>query len=108
MTDAGGGFYAAQDADSEGIEGKFFVWTPEEIIEILGETDARVFNFVFDVTENGNFEGENILNVRSSPEIAAKQLGIKLDELTEILERGRKLLFQAREKRVNLSATRKF
>lgn len=101
MTNANGGFYAAQDADSEGVEGKFFVWTPGEIVEILGETDARIFNFVFDATENGNYEdGKNILNVRSSPEIAARQLGIELEKLDDILKRSRKLLFEAREKRV--------
>ncbi|HEX8638802.1 MAG TPA: thioredoxin domain-containing protein, partial [Pyrinomonadaceae bacterium] len=100
MIHKNGGFYSAQDADSEGVEGKFFVWTPEEIFEVLGETDARIFSFVFDVTENGNFEGENILNVRSSPEIAAKQLGIDRDEIDEILERSRKVLFEAREKRI--------
>jgi hypothetical protein len=100
MLDENGGFYTAQDADSEGVEGKFFVWTPEEIVEILGAENARFFNFVFDVTENGNFERKNILNVRSSPEIAARQMGIELEKLDEILHRSRKLLFEAREKRV--------
>ena len=100
MTDANGGFYTAQDADSENVEGKFFVWTPDEIAEILGAHDARVFNFVFDVTEHGNFEGKSILNVRSSPEIAARQLQMEPEKLGEILERSRRLLFEAREKRV--------
>jgi uncharacterized protein YyaL (SSP411 family) len=100
MTDSNGGFYTAQDADSEGVEGKFFVWKPEEVVEILGVEDARIFNFVFDVTENGNFEDGNILNVRSSPEIAAQQLGIGLEKLGEILDRSRKLLFEVRESRV--------
>lgn len=100
MTDSNGGFYTAQDADSEGVEGKFFVWKPEEVVEILGVEDARIFNFVFDVTENGNFEDGNILNVRSSPEIAAQQLGIGLEKLGEILYRSRKLLFEVRESRV--------
>ena len=100
MLDEKGGFYTAQDADSEGVEGKFFVWTPKEITEILGERYARVFNYFYDVTEHGNFEEKNILNVRNSPEITARQLNLKLEELTEIIERSRKLLFEHREKRV--------
>jgi len=95
-----GGFYTAQDADSEGVEGKFFVWTPEEIAEILGENDTRIFSFYYDVTEHGNFEEKNILNVRGSLETSAQQLQISEDELKEILERSRKLLFEEREKRI--------
>jgi uncharacterized protein YyaL (SSP411 family) len=101
MLDESGGFYTAQDADSEGVEGKFFVWTPEEITEILGETDARIFNFYFDVTEDGNFEEKNILNVKNSTdEEAAAHLNISEAELQRSLESSRKLLFEAREKRV--------
>jgi uncharacterized protein YyaL (SSP411 family) len=100
MTDEKGGFYTAQDADSEGVEGKFFVWTPDEIIEILGEKDARVFNFFYDVTEHGNFEEKNILNVRTSLHISARQLKMEPDKLSAVLERGRKALFNARETRV--------
>jgi len=100
MLDERGGFYTAQDADSEGVEGKFFVWTPEEIAEILGEDDARIFNFYYDVSEHGNFEEKNILNVRGSLEISAEQLQISEDELKNTLERSRKLLFEDREKRI--------
>ena len=50
MTDPTGGFYSAQDADSEGVEGKFFVWRPEEIIEVLGKTDGEIINKYFGVT----------------------------------------------------------
>ncbi|MGB7203758.1 MAG: thioredoxin domain-containing protein [Pyrinomonadaceae bacterium] len=64
MLDASGGFYSAQDADSEGEEGKFFVWTQEEIVESLGDEEARNFNTYHDVTAAGNFEGKNILNVK--------------------------------------------
>lgn len=66
MLDESGGFYSSQDADSEGEEGKFFVWTPAEIAEILGEEDARNFNDYYDVTAAGNFEGKSILNVKNS------------------------------------------
>jgi uncharacterized protein YyaL (SSP411 family) len=100
MLDAQGGFYTAQDADSEGVEGKFFVWTPEEIAAILGAEDARGFNFYFDATEHGNFEEKNILNVKNSLEVSAEQLQTSEDKLKEILERGRKLLFEEREKRI--------
>ena len=63
MTDPAGGFYSAQDADSEGVEGKFFVWTPAELASELGVEKAAAFAAYFDVTQAGNFEGKNILNV---------------------------------------------
>ena len=58
----GGGFAASLDADSEGEEGKFYVWSRAEIEEVLGEADASVFAEIYDVTAAGNFEGHNILN----------------------------------------------
>ncbi|HMT07105.1 MAG TPA: thioredoxin domain-containing protein [Pyrinomonadaceae bacterium] len=64
MLDASGGFYSTQDADSEGEEGKFFIWSPEEVVEVLGETDARLFCDTYDVSKGGNFEGHNIPNLR--------------------------------------------
>jgi uncharacterized protein len=87
MLDPSGGFYSTQDADSEGEEGKFFVWKPKEIVEILGAEGAQKFNDHFDVTEHGNFEGSNILNVRDrhTPGPAPD---------------AREKLFAAREKRV--------
>ncbi len=63
MTDKSGGFYSAQDADSEGIEGKYYVFTPNEIIKVLGEEDGKKFNKAYDITETGNFEGKNIPNL---------------------------------------------
>jgi uncharacterized protein YyaL (SSP411 family) len=100
MTDQQGGFYSTQDADSEGVEGKFFVWTPNEIEEILGEEDARIFNFYYDVSEEGNFEEKNILNVSYTLDATAKALKITLERLQEVLENGREKLFAEREKRV--------
>ena len=100
MLDASGGFYSTQDADSEGVEGKFFVWTPEEITAILGPKDAQIFNFYYDVSEEGNFEEKNILNVRYAPAEAAKALKIDEEDLNEVLERGREKLFAEREKRI--------
>jgi uncharacterized protein len=67
MTDPSGGFYSTQDADSEGEEGKFFLWTPAELKEVLGE-DAELIGRYFGVTEGGNFEGSNILHVPRTPE----------------------------------------
>lgn len=63
MTDSEGGFYCAQDADSEGVEGKYYLFTPDEIIRVLGKSDGERFNQLFDITEKGNFEGENIPNL---------------------------------------------
>jgi uncharacterized protein YyaL (SSP411 family) len=65
MLDERGGFYSSQDADSEGEEGKFFVWTPEEVIAILGDVEGKEFCAFYDVTADGNFEGKNILNVKN-------------------------------------------
>ena len=100
MTDGSGAFYSTQDADSEGEEGKFFVWTPKEVIEVLGEDDAKVFNFFFDVSDEGNFEGRNILNARYSVAEAAAALKIDEEGLSEIIDRSRRIMFEAREKRV--------
>ncbi|HKV37103.1 MAG TPA: thioredoxin domain-containing protein [Pyrinomonadaceae bacterium] len=65
MTDPAGGFYSTQDADSEGHEGKFFVWDLDEITSVLGEAGSSSFNSYYNVTEGGNFEGKNILNVNN-------------------------------------------
>ena len=62
MTDSTGGFYSAQDADSEGVEGKFFIWLPQEIFDILGDDDGEIIAQYYGVTKNGNFEGRNILH----------------------------------------------
>jgi len=63
MNDAEGGFYSAQDADSEGIEGKYYVFSPSEITSLLGEKDGELFNEFYDITEKGNFEGASIPNL---------------------------------------------
>jgi uncharacterized protein YyaL (SSP411 family) len=100
MLDERGGFYSSQDADSEGEEGKFFVWSPEETLRILGSDDGQIFNFYFDVSEEGNFEGQNILHVSYSNEAAARALKIDEQRLVDVIERGKSLLFAEREKRV--------
>lgn len=62
LTDDGGGCYCGQDADSEGVEGKYYVFTPAEILQVLGETDGREFCRLYDITDEGNFEGKSIPN----------------------------------------------
>lgn len=71
MTSAGGGFYSAQDADSEGVEGKFYTFTLSEVLEVLGEKNGRAFAQTFDITENGNFEGVNIPNLLKSNDLSS-------------------------------------
>jgi uncharacterized protein YyaL (SSP411 family) len=100
MTDSQGGFYSTQDADSEGEEGKFFVWTPEEVTALLGAEDASLFNRYFDVSEVGNFEGHNILHIDEDIDVIARLMKVSRERMAEAVERGRKILFEAREKRV--------
>ena len=90
MTHAEGGFYSTQDADSEGHEGKFFVWTMDEIRAALGDSDARIFAAHYNITESGNFEGKNIPNVTRAVE----------PELRASLEESKRKLFALREQRV--------
>ncbi len=100
MTSPAGGFYSTQDADSAGIEGKFFVWSLDEIKQLLGERDAALFAACYNISSTGNFEGENILNVtRVLSEVAATE-NVTVAELTAILDRARNILFATREKRV--------
>ncbi|MEO6656600.1 MAG: thioredoxin domain-containing protein [Pyrinomonadaceae bacterium] len=91
MLDESGGFYSTQDADSEGVEGKFFVWTPEEIGKALVKDDAAEFCSYYDVTASGNFEGENILNVKNPVATASGS-----DPFAD----ARSKLFAEREKRI--------
>jgi uncharacterized protein len=100
MTDSCGGFYSTQDADSEGHEGKFFVWTLDEIKTALGEDDVALFSSYYNVTRSGNFEGKNILNVTRSLEDIAAELKIPNDDARQSIERSRQKLFQLREQRV--------
>lgn len=100
MLDASGGFYSSQDADSEGEEGKFFVWSLAEIEALLGEKDAKLFCRYFDVTEYGNFEGHNILHVDVEAENIARLMRVSVEELNAAIARGKQILFEARETRI--------
>ncbi|HEV2882056.1 MAG TPA: thioredoxin domain-containing protein, partial [Pyrinomonadaceae bacterium] len=100
MTSPEGGFYSAEDADSEGEEGKFYVWTPAEIRAVLGPEEADLAERFWDVTERGNFEGENILYVPRPPEAVAAEFGLSPEELWGRITEIRSRLFAAREGRV--------
>ena len=95
-----GGFYSTQDADSEGVEGKFFVWEPNDVEDVVGEENAEIFCEYYDITPQGNFEGENILHVQTPPDIFARKLRIDLGELETLLTDGKQKLFEAREERI--------
>jgi uncharacterized protein YyaL (SSP411 family) len=100
MTDAEGGFYSTQDADSEGHEGKFFVWTMAEITAALGAEDAALLCRYYNVTPGGNFEGKNILNITESVADVAQSEGVSIEHLQSVLDRGAGKLFEIRERRV--------
>ena len=100
MTDPAGGFYSAQDADSEGEEGKFFVWRPEEIAGVLGEEDGALVSRYYGVTAVGNFEGRSILNVAPEAADDMERAGIAGERLDALLRRARAGLMEARSRRV--------
>ena len=100
MTSPEGGFYSAEDADSEGEEGKFYVWTPAEIQAALDPEDAKLALRLWDVTEDGNFEGKNILNVPRPQEAVARELGLSMEELADRTGSIRAKLYDVREARV--------
>ena len=99
MTDDEGGFYSTEDADSEGEEGKFYVWSLSEVREILGDLTDR-FAYVFDVTEEGNFEGKNILNLPKSLQQCAEAKGWDLQQLHSEMSECRAMLLAHRATRV--------
>lgn len=102
MRSSEGGFYAALDADSEGVEGKFYVWNREEVEQLLGE-DAGWFCDYYDITEKGNWEHHNILNVRKPFSEFARGLQVNEAELGALLEKGRQTLLTARASRIRPS-----
>jgi hypothetical protein len=99
LTSPEGGFYSARDADSEGEEGLFYLWTPEEVDELLGEEEGALFREVYDVTAQGNFEGRSILHLSGGPDQVARERGMAPRELRERLARSREKLEEARRSR---------
>jgi len=100
MSDAAGGFYSSEDADSEGREGAFYLWTPGEVESVLGQEKAEAFCYVYDVTEPGNFEGRNILSRPKTIWQCARILGRRADELEAELAVSRGKLLDVRSRRV--------
>ncbi|WLR43230.1 thioredoxin domain-containing protein [Bacillus carboniphilus] len=99
MVNERGAFYSAIDADTEGIEGKYYVWDKEEILEVLGDQGA-IFCDLYGVTEGGNFEGKNILNqLYTNIEKVAESHQLSVGELDKLVEKARKKLLETREKR---------
>jgi uncharacterized protein len=95
-----GAFFSTQDADSEGVEGKFFVWSRAEIDALLGPEEAELFRGVYDVSAEGNWEGHNILNRNRSDEQEAALLNMDVAELRRRLRASRQKLFERREQRI--------
>ena len=100
MLDPKGGFYSTQDADSEGEEGKFFVWTAEEINRVIGESEGEIFCRMYDVGEPGNFEGKSILHPILTVDQAGKLFRKEPRDIEAIVARAKEKLFAEREKRV--------
>ena len=99
MTSPEGGFYSATDADSAGAEGTFFVWTPDELTEVLGKKDAQLAMSLWNVTATGNFEHSNILHFTGSFEEVAKEHNLPVDELIEKIDSMSHALLEARQSR---------
>ncbi len=102
LTSEEGGYFSALDADSEGVEGKFYTWSLAEIQELLKD-DAVIFCKYYQIENAGNWEHTNILWVRDSPEDFARLNGLELAEFEKLIERSKKILFEARTKRVRPS-----
>jgi hypothetical protein len=102
MTAPDGGFYSAEDADSEGREGWFYLWTPDEVHRVLGPELGELFCRYYDISSAGNFEhGKNIAHITSPMQSFAEQRGLQLEELQRLLEDARNRLHAAREERVH-------
>jgi len=100
MTSEDGAFFSAEDADSEGIEGKFYVWSKEEIEKILGRKISSVAIPFYNVTQKGNFEGKNILHITRNSKAVAKEIGMNHEFFLKELQSARKKLLEARNQRI--------
>ncbi len=109
MTSDEGGFYSAEDAESEGEEGKFYLWSKEEIDQILSTDESKLFSKIYQIKEKGNYfdmetggyNGKNIIHLKEPLAETAENIGLKTDELHLKLESIRKKLFQARKDRIH-------
>lgn len=104
-----GGFYSAEDAESEGVEGKFYLWTKKELFKVLDEDEVEFAANIFNIKEDGNFQeeatgrkiGANILHLKKSVRELAEEYGVKKIEIEDKIEKIRKKLFDVRQKRVH-------
>jgi hypothetical protein len=109
MTSNEGGFYSAEDADSEGVEGKFYLWTLPQIQKILGKEETETFKKIYNIEANGNFTspeaeqaaGSNILHLKKVLPDLAGELGLSEKQLQRRMEKNRETLFKVRKKRVH-------
>jgi len=100
MRHPGGGFFSATDADSEGEEGKYFVWSPAEVAALIGPADADLVCRWWDITEEGNFEGRSIAHLTVTVEQLAKLFGRTPADAAATIARARATLYDARQRRV--------
>jgi len=100
MLHSGGGFFSTQDADSEGEEGKYYVWTRDEIEAAMGPDDAPIVASYYGVRPEGNFEGKTILTAPADPEAVASRHGISREQLREVIARAQPRMLEARGERV--------
>jgi len=108
MTSPEGAFYSAEDADSEGVEGKFYLWTLEEVNKLLTEEEASIYSKVYNLSSNGNYRdeatreytGNNIPHIKKNHTQIASELGISVSVLNEKIDSARVKLFNTRENRV--------
>lgn len=99
LRDSSGGFYSSYDADSEGVEGRFYVFSKNEIENILGD-DAPIFNAYFDVQQQGNWEGVNVLRIVKSKQKICQEFNLSESEFDKAIRQGKQKLFMYREQRV--------
>ena len=99
MCDPEGGFHSTINADSEGVEGKFYIWSKDEIQEFLDDDEYNAFCKYFSVTRDGNHEGKNILNIPGEHANVASDLGMSEENLSEIIQRSKTKLYMERKKR---------
>ncbi|MDJ0924971.1 MAG: thioredoxin domain-containing protein [Acidimicrobiia bacterium] len=99
MRDPSGGIHAAEDADSEGVEGKYYVWSWGEFRSLTGD-DADLVADLYGVTQNGNFEGANNLHIATSPASLADEYGIEIADVNAAKDRADRALLEARDQRI--------
>lgn len=100
MTHPGGAFFSSLDADSEGVEGKFYIWSSGEIDSILGEEEGRAFRAAYDITEEENWEHSSIPNLPGSRQAALSRSGLDAEAFESLIGRARDLLYGARARRI--------